>query len=79
MSLRQPISEAPRNGRSLRVGDEGVGEFIMHWNADRTCWITGEFGVWEATNGSFTWTEHDNAGPTYFIDLPDYVEIAAAA
>jgi hypothetical protein len=68
---RQPISTAPRNGLSIIVGDDDVGEFLMHWNP------TGEnplsqpgIGLWETPDRRMTWSEHDGCGPSYWRPLP---------
>ena len=69
-SANQPIATAPRNGLSIMVGDPDCGEFIMHWNPVATNGLfPGVMGFWESVDRSFTWSEHDGAGPTYWRHL----------
>ena len=71
MPDRQPMSTAPRDGRTVIVGDDDVGEFLMRWNVDarNDLFAPGVSGMWEAPDKSMTWTEHEGAGPTYWRNL----------
>lgn len=73
--VRRPIKTAPRNGRSVVVGGEGVGEYLVHWNGSRQCSISGQLGVWEGWDQTFTWTEHQGCGPTYWVQTPDQMAL----
>ena len=66
----EPISTAHRTGLSITVGDPDCGEFIMHWDPKATNGLLpGVMGFWVALDGSFTWSEHAGAGPTYWRHL----------
>ena len=67
-----PMSSAPRNGLSIIVGDPDCGEFVMHWNPTGTNPLFQRgMGIWEATEGGFTWSEEGGAGPKYWYPLAD--------
>lgn len=69
--LRQPIATAPRNGLTVIVGDDDCGQFAMHWSPTGTNPLVQEgLGIWESLDRSFTWSEADGAGPTYWFPLP---------
>ena len=67
----QPISTAPRTGRTIIIGHEDVGEFVMRWDADarNDLFFPGACGFWIAPDSSMTWGEHDDAGPDYWREL----------
>lgn len=68
----EPIATAPRNGLSIIVGDPDCGQFIMHWEpAAENALFPGALGFWVALDRSMTWSEHDDAGPTYWRPLED--------
>lgn len=67
-----PIASAPRNGLTIIVGDYDCGEFLMHWDPDAENGLfPGRRGFWVALDGSFTWAEHDDAGPTYWRPMKE--------
>jgi hypothetical protein len=62
-----PIDTAPRDGRVIEVMDPDTGAFNMRWNPQRVnSFVSPEPGVWEDPGGSFTWSEYDGAGPTWW-------------
>jgi hypothetical protein len=67
-----PIDTAPRDGRVIWVMDESVGAYAMAWNATATNGLfPGVVGFWEAADKSFTWSEHDGQGPSYWWPLDE--------
>lgn len=67
----EPIATAPKDGRTIIVGDDDVGEFVMRWNPDCTnpVFAGGVVGMWEMADGSATWTEGNGFGPSYWRHL----------
>jgi len=65
---RQPIETAPKDGRVIWVMHEDVGAFPMAWNAAGTnvLFAPGAMGMWEAPDGSMTWTDQDGCGPSHW-------------
>lgn len=69
---RNLIETAPRNGKSIVVGDDDCGQFIMHWEPLAENPLVGNvMGLWVSLDRSFTWSEHDGAGPSYWFDIPE--------
>ena len=68
---RQPMATAPRNGLSIILGDEDVGEFVMHWNpaAENPLFAPGRVGLWEAPDLSMTWMDDEELGPSWWRPL----------
>lgn len=63
------IDTAPRDGTLIMVGDPEVGRFLMKWNPNATNGLfPGAVGFWETPNGSMTWSEHNDCGPTYWYE-----------
>ena len=73
----RPIGEAPLDGRpiNLYLVDKGEIQFIafnMWWNPrgfNAMVMKPGQTGLWQASSGDFTWSEHDGAGPTHFCEI----------
>lgn len=76
MMGRQPIATAPRDQRVIVVGHEEVGEFPMAWNPNGTnsLFAPGVVGIWEMVDGTMTWSEADDLGPSYWRELIPPVE-----
>lgn len=69
---RQPIETAPRNGLTIIVGHDDCGQFAMHWEPQaQNGLFPGAQGFWVSLDRSFTWSEHDGAGPDYWFHIPD--------
>ncbi len=68
---RQPISTAPKNGLTIIVGHEDVGEFAMHWDAkaENPLFAPDATGMWVMTGGPMTWAEVDDMGPAWWRPL----------
>jgi hypothetical protein len=70
MSDRQPMSTAPKDGRTVIVGDDDVGEYLMRWNPmQANALFPGAVGMWVGVQGNFTWFDHMGAGPSYWRNL----------
>lgn len=70
-TARFPMASAPRNGLSIVLGHEDCGEFVMHWEPTaENALLPGRMGLWVSLDRSFTWSEHDGAGPGYWRPLP---------
>lgn len=71
MQKRQPIETAPKNGLAIMVGHEDVGQFIMAWNAtaQNPFFAPGQTGMWKTIDGSMTWSDADDCGPDYWMEL----------
>lgn len=66
----RPIDSAPRDGRLVQVFHEDVGSFVMRWNATGSNpLVSTDPGIWEASDGSFTWCEDHGAGPSHWRPL----------
>ncbi len=65
---RQPIETAPRDGTLIIVGHEDVGTFIMRWNPKGSNALVQPepSGIWEARDGSITWSERGDGGPGWW-------------
>lgn len=55
---RNPISTAPRDGTPVILHADGARDSVMRWNPNG---LNADFGigVWEALDGSFTWSDGD--------------------
>jgi hypothetical protein len=62
------ISTAPRDGSLIRVGGENEW-YEMRWKefGSSDTWQPDADGFWEASDGSFTWSEADGFGPTCWL------------
>ena len=69
---RRPMATAPRNGLTIVVGHEDVGQFVMGWMSTATneLFAPGVSGMWETPDRSMTWAEVDGMGPDYWFPLP---------
>jgi hypothetical protein len=68
---RQPIDSAPKDGTVIYVGDPDVGEFPMQWGTiQRNGLFPGVVGMWVMSDGSMTWNDADDCGPTTWRHLP---------
>lgn len=79
--LRQPMDTAPRNGLTVIVGHDDCGQFAMHWDPGaQNGLFPDKRGFWVGLDRSFTWSEHDGAGPEYWFHLPaeNDAEVAVA-
>lgn len=67
----QPISTAPRDGSIIEIGAEDAGRFPMRWNPHgrNEVFQPDAYGIWEAPDGSLTWSESLGAGPTHWRPL----------
>jgi hypothetical protein len=64
--VRHPIATAPKDGTLIMVGDPDVGEFPMRWGhiQRNEFFAPGSVGMWIMIDGSMTWSEADDCGPT---------------
>ncbi|TXN33920.1 hypothetical protein [Methylobacterium sp. WL19] len=63
----EPIATAPRDGSVIWVMDPDCGAFLMRWSASTTNpMFSDATGMWLATDGSLTWCEDTDAGPTWW-------------
>lgn len=63
----------PRDGTLIIVGHDDVGEFPMQWgHIQRNGLFPGKVGMWVAQDGSFTWQDGPEEGPSYWrpLDCP---------
>lgn len=75
---RNSMLTAPRNGLSIVVGGDDVGEYVMHWNpTGENALVQPGIGIWEAADRSFTWSEADGMGPEWWRPLPSPPEARA--
>lgn len=65
------IATAPRDGRIIMVSHPDVGSFIMRWNpvGYNDTFAPYDIGIWEAPDGSFTWKDGGEDGPSHWRDL----------
>lgn len=67
---RYPMSTAPRDGTLIVVGADDAGAFPMRWNPEGTNRLVQHGkGLWEAQDGSFTWSEASGHGPEYWSPI----------
>lgn len=66
-----PITTAPRDGTVIVVAHEHVGEFVMQWDPQGTndFFAPGDVGIWVAPDGSMTWKDTDDDGPSHWRPL----------
>ncbi len=67
-----PMVDAPRDGRSVILGAEDVGEICMHWNplATNDHFAPGVVGMWQTVYGGYTWHEGAEVGPEWWRPIP---------
>lgn len=71
-----PIETAPKDGTLIIVGDPDVGDFPMQWgHIQRNGLFPGLTGMWVAQDGSFTWQDADDFGPSYWRPLTPPSEV----
>ncbi len=70
------IKSAPKDGTLIRVGwkfpeDKDMQEhYVMRWGAiQRNGMFPGKVGMWVAPDGSFTWNDEGDGGPTHWQAL----------
>ena len=68
------IASVPRDGTLVGVTDHESGSFLMRWNpTGSNPLIQPEpSGIWEASDGSFTWSEQEGFGPTHWLPEDEY-------
>lgn len=60
-----PIETAPKDGTLIWVMDPDCGAFVMRWDdAQTNPLFSAATGMWVASDGSMTWCEDTDAGPT---------------
>lgn len=69
----QPIETAPKDGTIIQIGWKEPGDadmqewFTMQWgDIQRNGLFPGKVGMWVAPDGSFTWNESADGGPTHW-------------
>lgn len=69
---RFPMADAPRDGRSIILGAEDVGEICMHWNPEcvNEFLAPGVTGMWQTVYGGMTWHEDAVHGPEWWRPIP---------
>lgn len=61
------IASAPRDGTPIWVMDPDAGAFVMRWDRMVTNPIFSKAtGMWISSDGSMTWCEDTDAGPTWW-------------
>ena len=71
IAARHPIETAPRNGLTILVSAEDVGEFAMSYDMNATNDLfPGELGFWVDPMGHFTWRDRGGEGPTHWRPMP---------
>jgi hypothetical protein len=62
------ISSAPRDGTTVIVGAPDDEWFTMRWNprGRNSIFQPEPVGIWEAPDGSFTWSEEGGFGPSHW-------------
>lgn len=72
MSEWRDISSVPRDGTIVIVGTPDDEWFTMRWNAigSNSIFQPEPVGIWEAPDGSFTWSEERGYGPTHWRATP---------
>lgn len=63
-----PIASAPRDGRVIVITDLETFAGPMAWNrvGKNELFQPSDLGIWEAIDGSLTWSEVRGAGPTHW-------------
>jgi hypothetical protein len=70
VSDRQPIDTAPRDGRTIIVGHDDMGEYVMRWVPDATSeFLPGVVGLWVTATNTLTWVDGIDNGPSYWRNL----------
>ena len=69
MNVWSDIATVPRDGRTVWVAADEVGVFLMRWNpiGANEIFQPDPIGIWEAIDGSMTWSEIDGCGPTSWM------------
>jgi hypothetical protein len=67
------IATAPRDGTIVEVFDPDCGAFPMRWNPKgrNEIFQPYEYGIWEAPDGSITWSECKGCGPTLWRPIEE--------
>lgn len=61
------IHTAPKDGTLIWVMDPDCGAFTMRWDdAQTNPMFSAATGMWVASDGSMTWCEDTDAGPTWW-------------
>jgi hypothetical protein len=73
------IATAPRDGTLIEVFDPDCGSFPMRWNVagSNALFQPNELGIWEASDGSMTWSEMQGFGPTLWRPIEVTAQVAA--
>lgn len=65
-----PMTTAPRDGRTVIVGHDDMGEHPMRWDAEAYNPLTRKCGLWVARDDTFTWCDHPpEYGPQYWREM----------
>jgi hypothetical protein len=68
-----PIHTAPRDGTLIWISDMDGHTAPMRWNAERENGLfPGVVGFWELSDGSMTWNEEGDLGPTHWRPIHDH-------